>query len=140
MAEHKEIPWPARQHEVRAILAGRQTRFSRPIKLPKHYEEFVVVLTTPPVICIGPAGFIDDPFPMDNADKIIHSPYGKPGDVLWVRETWSEDDCEVMHYRADCEGTHTEHGYKILWKPSIHMPKSACRLRLLVKSVRVERV
>lgn len=83
-------------------------------------------------------------------------PYGKPGDVLWVRETW----CQVMRDHAHdlLEGrrendlfvrptqVHSDwmqyakdkYGYK--WKPSIHMPKAAARIWLKVVNVRVERL
>lgn len=59
-------------------------------------------------------------------------PYGKPGDRLWVRETFCyHDDLAMYLYKADdvtcCK-----------WKPSIHMPRSASRILLEVKNVRVE--
>lgn len=60
-------------------------------------------------------------------------PYGKVGDVLWVRETfgkWRED----YYYLAS-----TPIGEEVCkWKPSIHMPKEACRLFLEITSIRVE--
>ena len=69
-------------------------------------------------------------------------PYGQPGDVLWVRETWcyigdtasADNDKNRFHYLAS-KGKNN-----FTWKPSIHMPKEACRLFLRVKSVRVERL
>lgn len=85
------------------------------------------------------------------------SPYGAAGDRLWVRETWAHDaasiddararyedvmgyDGESMpcgpYYRAD--EIHDSTGLR--WIPSIHMPRWACRLRLDVVSVRVERL
>lgn len=70
-----------------------------------------------------------------------------PGDILWVRETWSRvsDWTTVDHevgipdgyiYRADWEDGE-EHPR---WRPSIHMPKEAARIFLRVKDVRVERL
>lgn len=70
-------------------------------------------------------------------------PYGVPGDRLWVRETFwrmgsgvdppSINDC--VHYRADtdeCAGGP--------WKPSIFMPRWACRVTLKVAETSVEPV
>lgn len=70
-------------------------------------------------------------------------PYGKPGDRLWVRETfcWSGyaiDPDEVL-YRADEEYTPEDRG-DLPWKPSIHMPRWASRILLEIVSVRVERL
>lgn len=68
-------------------------------------------------------------------------PYGQVGDVLWVRETWIEapELCtwKKYSYKADYNSHLAELGK---WKPSIYMPKSACRIFLKVKSVRVERL
>ncbi len=83
-------------------------------------------------------------------------PYGKAGDVLWVREKWQPlyDYCNYdagivgacFRHRGGCRvfsakykpHMHIDDTYN--FKPAIHMPKWACRLRLKVKSVRVERV
>jgi hypothetical protein len=65
-------------------------------------------------------------------------PYGQPGDILWVRETWAPALGKYA-YKADySEAVLSEERNKGLWKPSIHMPKDACRTWLRVKSVRVD--
>lgn len=86
-----------------------------------------------------------------------------PGDILYVRETWTEE-CGKYYYRADydsdyldpcetlsggypascrnhagCEGC-TATSARIHWHPSIHMPKEAARIWLKVTDVRVERL
>lgn len=73
-------------------------------------------------------------------------PYGQVGDLLWVRETFAhssgdcrdesngEGDCYV--YRATWEGCDLTG----CWKPSIHMPRKACRLLLEIVDIRVERL
>lgn len=61
-------------------------------------------------------------------------PYGQVGDILWVRETWCKHKGEYL-YKADDIDVN-----EFRWKPSIHMPKEACRLRLKIKSIRVERL
>lgn len=70
-------------------------------------------------------------------------PYGKPGDGLWVKETWWCDapepvphDHPLMFYRANQTGT--TKGMK--WTSSRFMPRWASRISLLVKDVRVERL
>ena len=72
----------------------------------------------------------------------LKCPYGKPGDILWVRETFTKEatifnDTPADYiYKADellCEN-------EIKWKPSIFMPKEACRLFLKIKDIRVERL
>lgn len=68
--------------------------------------------------------------------KQVKCPYGKPGDLLWVRETWGDDPFGAYLYLAD--KNHVPDSGK--WKPSIHMPKVAARIWLEVVKVRVERV
>lgn len=61
-----------------------------------------------------------------------------PGDILYVRETWSELSFGYV-YKVD--GENIDHlGNVIKWHPSIHMPKEAARIWLNVKDVRVERL
>jgi len=87
-------------------------------------------------------------FPGDNDPKSVDvrwrfSPY-KPGDILWVRETWYLETHMEAHsyvYRASSPDHPVnvgvgEHG----WKPSIFMPREAARIFLHVKDVRVEQV
>ena len=58
------------------------------------------------------------------------------GDRLWVRETWAKPYVNIPPvYRADYKGAGI-----LKWRPSIHMPKWACRLWLTVTGVRVERL
>ena len=83
--------------------------------------------------------------------------HGKAGDILWVRETWGElyDTCDHPElpdnpqerwslgyvYKADdYKHTTDTDGFFTGWKPSIHMPKEACRLKLEILSIRVERL
>jgi hypothetical protein len=86
----------------------------------------------------------------------IKSPYGRKGDVMWMRETW----CYVMfdHAHDLLEGSRSKtqyvyrdsfhsdwmeyakekYGYR--WYPSIHMPREACRFEAVIKDVRLERL
>lgn len=86
-----------------------------------------------------------------------------PGDILYVRETWTEE-CGKYYYRADYDSDYLDPcetlsgGYpascrnhpgcdgcmatstRIHWHPSIRMPKEAARIWLKVTDVRVERL
>lgn len=72
-------------------------------------------------------------------------PYGKVGDVLWVRETFLKNGDFMTRgnvaywYKASIELIPFKtFGWK--WKPSIHMPKSAARVWLEITNIRVERL
>jgi uncharacterized protein YhfF len=60
-------------------------------------------------------------------------PYGKPGDFLWVRETFWEVD-GYYFYRAD------DHEDFKRWKASIHMPRKASRITLKITDIKVKRL
>ena len=70
------------------------------------------------------------------------------GDILWVRETWQvtdfihrEDENWGYIYKASKNGRDWEsNDDEWKWKPSIFMPKEACRIFLEVTGVRVERI
>lgn len=63
-----------------------------------------------------------------------------PGDILYVRETWSEWTGGYV-YRAWTEPfPQAGASVYIKWNPSIHMPKDAARIFLKVTDVRVERL
>jgi len=83
-------------------------------------------------------------------------PYGQSGDALWVREAFrlphtydemspseyvDEGQPHIVRFEAE-EGDYNAVP-KDGWgrkRPSIHMPRELCRLRLRVEDVRVERV
>lgn len=66
----------------------------------------------------------------------LPSPYGLAGDLLWVRETFCPFPNSKPLYKAN--GCKPIEPYK--WKPSIHMPKSATRLWLEIKEIKLERL
>jgi hypothetical protein len=88
-----------------------------------------------------------------------YSPYGVPGDRLWVRETWNraertgydaapqdrrpgfdESDPDAYNF-GPCWYRATDDGrVEGAWRPSIHMPRWASRITLEIASVRVERL
>lgn len=71
----------------------------------------------------------------------------KIGDILWVRETWQHTKClninfedENYGYVYKADGQPWEDYEHWNWKPSIFMPKEACRIFLKLKSIRIERL
>jgi hypothetical protein len=170
---------------VRALLDGSKTQTRRVLKKQPYISR-----TNPPQfsdIEVGDIFIFPDYFPTtpvrgsviaecksigtyhcmgqrEFAEK--HSPYGVPGDRLWVRETWhahwgpptpgarivtdaavrqqdgsiaqaSADEPLSVHYAAD---TASDAPFGRKWKPSIHMPRWASRITLEVTGVRVERL
>lgn len=67
-------------------------------------------------------------------------PTYRPGDILYVRETWAAwsrtmGTHPALYYKADGDAPDG-----IKWHPSIHMPREAARIFLRVTDVRVERL
>ncbi|EOJ6750892.1 hypothetical protein ACM3RC_003392 [Escherichia coli] len=84
-----------------------------------------------------------------------HCPYGQPGDRIWVRETYrvhgKATDVATLVYRASVRNSWTEQTHRVpvevcnkpvseKWTPSIHMPRWASRILLVITNVRVERL
>jgi len=117
---------------IRAILDGRKTQTRRVIK-----DE--------PVLSMA-----------EITDKhcLFRCPYGQPGDLLWVRETYCLDG--QLDNIKPSEGDKTEPVYypanemirqpscRMLavgkTRPSIHMPRWANRITLEITNIRVERL
>lgn len=65
------------------------------------------------------------------------------GDIFWVRETWQySDDLEhpYLYKQKELGEWLPEYFKRMKWKPSIFMPKEACRNFLEVTNVRVEKL
>lgn len=140
----RELPILFTGPMVRAILAGNklQTRrmkaleyFSRPENDPDGWW------------CARISdGFAYMVYKQSPHERAVRCPYGQPGDRLWVRETWAfgihamaarRDDEGPFVYAAD--GT-AQGRLGDRWRPSIHMPRSACRLVVEITGMRVERL
>ena len=67
---------------------------------------------------------------------IEKEPHYRPGDILYVRETWTSLVGAYI-YKADQKPGMNNPGK---WNPSIHMPREAARIFLRVTDVRVERL
>ncbi|HDL7100148.1 TPA: hypothetical protein PXM79_002939 [Yersinia enterocolitica] len=145
---------------VNAILSGRKTQTRRIMKVqPQVTEQRLRELgawqdgfnLSQQVNAAFQAGFID-----------VSCPLGVIGDQLWVRETFQgplfdyeqmesylEDSAkfespEYCVYRADGntapEFVDADDNLHCKWRPSIHMPRWASRINLLITGVRVERL
>ena len=133
---------------VRAILDGRKAVTRRLIKP----QQLIGIL---PDKCKNgmPEEFLKEKKYMfkpycDMTDaELIKTAYNPPcqsGDILYVRETWGEGYEEGTYiYKADDKLANLpefKESSKLIYHPSIHMPKEAARIWLKVKDVRVERL
>lgn len=115
---------------VRAILAGRKTQTRRVIKNVPAAHDFWI-----------------------DRERLEYGYHGRVhgaiepkhwrGMILWVRETWAENNGAVggggkYYYKAEFN----DEEIRALgpWKPSIFMPRDACRLYLEIEDVRPERL
>lgn len=118
---------------VQALLAGRKTCTRRLVKfLPGKNPQWT--------------GYIKDGLMLYNGKNepcIRKAPY-QPGDILYVRETWGKGYEEGTYiYKADdklADLPTFKDSTKLIYRPSIHMPKEASRIWLKVTDVRVERL
>ncbi len=73
----------------------------------------------------------------------IKCPYGQPGDILWVREKFGIIEGIIpktyKHFAGKENYAWGMYGPP-KWKSCLHMPKEACRIFLLLKEVKVERL
>ncbi|HHS9494612.1 TPA: morphogenetic protein [Raoultella ornithinolytica] len=135
---------------VRALLDGRKTQTRRPVKLPHTDRDAMCELSGNEL-----AGEL-------SAGNYRNSPHGKPGDRIWVRETFQGPlfDFDLMDiyckdstpfetpefcvYKADGvpapEFYDADDELHCRWRPSIHMPRWASRILLEITDVRVERL
>lgn len=116
---------------VRALLEGRKTQTRRIVKNPDDGVSTCIAKNDawPLLIKSKQGRWIDRP-----------CPYGKSGDLLWVRESfWQHRDEKEIIRGADCVVTHRFASF-CGWKkkPSIHMPRAASRITLELTDVSVE--
>ncbi|NGZ06600.1 MAG: hypothetical protein G8237_09605 [Magnetococcales bacterium] len=135
---------------VRAILEGRKTQTRRVIKPQPSFNSL-----EPGSVKWKDRCFIewsDKETPA--AQLATFCPYGKPGDRLWVRETFAivprtayvrsvgvqqilrpDDYHDAAIFRASFDRAIGK-----VWRPSIHMPRWASRITLEITDIRVERL
>ena len=120
---------------VQAILDGKKTQTRRVIKIDDAPENWKISIAGTSIVRTEPYD--------------VKLPRYAAGDILWVRETFCEVPYEYNHipikgghitipkyaYKAD-----SERDYTGIWKPSIHMPREAARIFLMVKAIRAEKL
>lgn len=113
---------------VQAILAGRKTQTRRICKYQRN-ENGKYELTVNNEI-----SELDYNLEGNDGNPFIAEKH-QIGDILWVREIFIEWPKGEFQYKALAFGEELRK-----WKPSIHMPKKACRIFLEVTNVRCERL
>ena len=124
---------------VQAILEGRKTQTRRVINFKTHepnsffknyYENYIFNCDC------------DDCRGINLHQCIVKCPY-EIGMRLWCRETWHHAEEYSKYdgyiYKADYKPELLKQ-MKWRWKPSIFMPREACRLLLEITDIEVERV
>ncbi len=167
MPEIKERPILFSAPMVRAILDGRKTVTRRAVKgfqIPTE-DTAIPVGDRQRWSAIGQRdpryGFCvfgsTEPECAKELEEYAPCPYGRRGDRLWVRETFIDLHGTGVEHRADPDGplqryayaadyrpgSHSDEARKdfgLKHKPSIHMPRAACRILLEITDVRVERL
>ena len=141
---------------VRAILDGRKTCTRRVIK-PQPQSRLCYTYAGSHNDCIGKWTYPNRgahklwgeeyKLPENVKDEELSKRWNPPyhtDDILYVRETWSEGYEDGTYiYRADdklADLPTFKESSKLIYHPSIHMPKEAARIWLKVTDVRVERL
>lgn len=144
---------------VKAILDGRKTTTRRIIK-DVNGLDFIGVGIEPKEIentaAFGHGSF--ETIVDAKIEKHVKAPY-KPGDIIYVRETWviqsmsnsdkrikfmykalGDKDLEIRYVDSNRYERLLKYSYKSGWQPSLFMPKEAARIFLKVTNVKVERL
>lgn len=129
----KTIPILFSTEMVQALLAVTKTQTRRIVNLKGEPDFHCMNIDDNGVVRTG---WFPDHL---SENKKLSCPYGSPGDILWVRESWNTVD---TFPEPDVFGLYLykANGDTGKFKPSKFMPKEACRLFLKVKAVRVERL
>lgn len=136
-----EIPLLMNGPMVRAVLDGRKTVTRRIVKpQPPARNDMVNA-----AYCGNPNLWLPEGNIYADTPRQWTCPYGRSGDRLWVRETWGQlgqfsCDDDPVFWRADYTDEELLDQLLPRWRPSIHMPRWASRIRLDVTGVRVERL
>lgn len=139
--KEKPLILPGGAPMIRAVLEGRKSRFTVPLKCqPDQRADWIKC----DMNYIWRAGVYAQEVP-EFGTWIC--PFGEPGQRLWVKEThYIEPGAkeavangatlhEWVEYRSDGEMSG-----EFCWKPPMHMPRWASRITLEIVNVRVQRL
>lgn len=145
---------------VRAILEGRKTQTRRAVKPVRGFERHN---TCRPDMAADPWAVWWHGDQTDRVGCLQEAPHGKPGDILWVRESHAitstdagtvnvayaersgkplgvtDGGCNVIYVPPEVQRWAQDH-ISDRWRPSIFMPRWASRITLEVTEVRCQRL
>ena len=152
---------------VQALLTGRKSQTRRVVKQqpPANVTHVGYLMRSDnhPMTPHWQAHWMAGPEDIDGAEFVgdfFACPYGEPGDLLYVRETWQQvydtdgrgkeysaiqpsgprvPNLERIIYRAT-DDRDDPAGPLFPWRPAIHMPRYASRLTLRITGIRIERL
>ena len=152
----KERPILFNAEMVKAILSGRKTQTRRVLKVQPDEDGLLL--------------FLPSNRWLDTSEREYICPFGNVGDHLWVREAFRMPKSLDIHSPSEVAELSLNAGYKNPWapiqfesdgvrtgrwtgfdtppvvtdagklRPSLHMPRWASRIDLLITGVRVERL
>jgi hypothetical protein len=138
---------------VEAILEGRKTQTRRVIKLRDGSAPEEDGYDIPRGEDNQPLDYVMDFSKTYPYWQQLDCPYGKPGDLLWVRETWNaqtqsgkwwhevpRQDRPLLNWAWTNPVEPAFEAVPPKWLPSIHMPRAASRITLEVVKIRVEQI
>ena len=137
---------------IRAILSSKKSQ-TRRIMNPQPTNDFnppnggIAEFYHPTMVDRRDGEIYPGPeiFGVADENQGYKSPYGHPGNRLWVKETWQAHLCahvehERIHYRADGECCPHDGERIKRWRPSIFLPRKFSRITLEINAIRVERL
>jgi hypothetical protein len=158
----KERPILFNGDMVRAILDDRKTQTRRVMKIQPsaNFSPMNMALELDYNARWYTPGVVDKDGYLQPAKKLVFGvadedegyacPLGAVGDRVWVRETFrlfdKYQECGCSDFPCNCPSHNTpiyrasNDDHESKWTPSLHMPRSACRMVLEITDARVERL
>jgi hypothetical protein len=132
---------------VQALLNGTKTQTRRICPVQpidnRNWKHSILVETTDKdeKKNVGKIHFclLKNEFTIAELDDRFFKPVAKVGDIIWVRETYRDIEQDFGNPRYEYKATENINLID-KWKPSLFMPKDACRLWLKVVNIRIEKL